>query len=49
MEGLRVVGQPAEMSLRYSEEGADELLFMDIVASLYNRNQLHELVAAASR
>jgi cyclase len=49
MEGLRVVGQPAEMSRRYSDEGADELLFMDIVASLYNRNQLHDLVANASR
>jgi imidazole glycerol-phosphate synthase subunit HisF len=49
MEGLRVVGEPAEMSRRYSEEGADELLFMDIVASLYNRNQLHDLVASASQ
>jgi imidazole glycerol-phosphate synthase subunit HisF len=49
MEGLRVVGQPAEMSHRYAEEGADELLFMDIVASLYNRNQLHDLVSGVSR
>lgn len=48
MEGLRVVGQPAEMSSRYGEQGADELLFIDIVASLYNRNQLHDLVAQAA-
>lgn len=48
MEGLRVVGQPAEMSERYAREGADEILFIDIVASLYNRNQLHDLVSGAS-
>lgn len=48
MEGLRVVGQPAEMAARYYAEGADEILFIDIVASLYNRNNLHDLVSEAS-
>jgi cyclase len=48
MEGLRVVGKPAELSTRYYASGADEILFVDIVASLYNRNNLHELVSAAS-
>ena len=37
-EGLRIVGNPKELALRYYNEGADELLYMDIVASLYQRN-----------
>ncbi len=49
MEGLRVVGKPADLSARYALDGADEIFFVDIVASLYNRNHLHELVSAASK
>jgi imidazole glycerol-phosphate synthase subunit HisF len=37
-EGLRIVGNPIEMSERYYNDGADELICMDIVASLYGRN-----------
>ncbi|MDP3792390.1 MAG: imidazole glycerol phosphate synthase cyclase subunit [bacterium] len=37
-EGLRVVGNPTDLALKYYEDGADELLCMDIVASLYQRN-----------
>lgn len=37
-EGLRVVGSPQELALKYYAEGADEILYMDIVASLYERN-----------
>lgn len=37
-EALRVVGNPRELARRYYEEGADELLYLDIVASLYGRN-----------
>lgn len=44
MEGLRVVGKPAEMAKRYAEEGADEILYIDTVASLYGRNQLEALL-----
>lgn len=44
LEGLRVMGDPAEHALRYYREGADELLYVDIVASLYGRNSLSELV-----
>ena len=39
LEGLRVIGSPSKYALKYYEQGADELLFMDVVASLYNRNQ----------
>ncbi|MFA6316460.1 MAG: imidazole glycerol phosphate synthase subunit HisF [Elusimicrobiota bacterium] len=49
LEGLRVVGDPAELALRYYEEGADELLYMDIVASLYGRNNLLAIVERTAR
>lgn len=44
LEGLRVMGDPAEFAKRYYEEGADELVYMDIVASLYGRNGLLDIV-----
>ena len=48
LEGLRVVGDPHEHALRYYEEGADELLFIDIVASLYQRNNLSGIIKRAA-
>ena len=45
LEGLRVVGDPAECAVRYYREGIDELVYIDIVASLYQRNGLTDLVA----
>ena len=44
LEGLRIVGDPHERALAYYAGGADELLFMDIVASLYQRNNLTEII-----
>lgn len=44
LEGLRVLGKPQLFARKYYEEGADELLFMDVVASLYGRNSLLEIV-----
>lgn len=37
-EGLRVVGNPRELAFKYYNDGADEIIYMDIVASLYQRN-----------
>jgi len=48
LEGLRVVGDPHEHALRYYAEGADELLFIDIVASLYQRNNLSDIIKRAA-
>lgn len=48
LEGLRVVGDPQEFALRYYAEGADELVFMDIVASLYQRNNLSDIIKRAA-
>lgn len=44
LEGLRVMGDPQEFALKYYEGGADELVFMDIVASLYGRNNLSDII-----
>lgn len=48
LEGLRVVGDPQAFARRYYEAGADELIYMDIVASLYGRNSLLEVVRRAA-
>jgi imidazole glycerol-phosphate synthase subunit HisF len=47
LEGLRVIGDPNTHALHYYENGADELLYMDSVASLYGRNNLKELISKA--
>ncbi len=44
LEGLRKLGSPSKFALRYYQQGADELLYMDAVASLYGRNSLTELL-----
>jgi imidazole glycerol-phosphate synthase subunit HisF len=49
LEGLRVIGSPNEHALRYYLQGADELIYMDCVASLYGRNNLREIVTSAAR
>ncbi len=48
-EGLRVIGSPAEHALRYYQQGADELIYIDSVASLYGRNNLSDIVQSAAR
>lgn len=49
LEGLRVIGSPGEHAVRYYEQGADELIYMDCVASLYGRNSLGDLVRETAR
>lgn len=48
LEGLRVMGDPQEFALKYYESGADELLYMDVVASLYGRNNLSDIISRAA-
>ena len=45
LEGLRVIGDPQEYAQKYYEQGADELIYIDIVASLYGRSKLPEIVS----
>ncbi len=49
LEGLRVIGDPQEHAIRYYEAGADELVYMDIVASLYGRNNLSDIISRAAK
>lgn len=44
LEGLRVMGKPEDFASYYYENGADELLYMDVVASLYDRNSLKDII-----
>lgn len=48
LEGLRKMGDPHDFAADYYAQGIDELLYMDIVASLYNRNNLSEIVRRAT-
>jgi cyclase len=45
LEGLRIIGDPAEHAIQYYRDGADELIYVDTVASLYGRNNLVDVVA----
>jgi len=49
LEGLRVIGNPADFAFTYYEQGFDELILMDAVASLYGRNNLLELISSISK
>ena len=49
MEGLRVLGKPEKFAKHYYEQGADELLYQDVVASLYGRNSLHDIVSRTAK
>ena len=44
LEGLRVLGKPEEFALEYYNQGADELIYHDAVASLYERDNLLNIV-----
>ncbi len=44
MEGLRKIGDPNFYAKKYYNQGIDEIIYIDIVASLYNRNNLQDIV-----
>ena len=44
LEGLRKMGDPNAFARQYYRDGIDEILYMDIVASLYGRNSLLDIV-----
>jgi cyclase len=43
--GLRDAGDPAELAARYDEQGADEVIFLDITASSGNRQTMVDVVS----
>jgi imidazole glycerol-phosphate synthase subunit HisF len=49
LEGLRVLGRPEDFTAYYYEMGADELIYQDVVASLYGRSSIHDLITRVAR
>lgn len=49
LEGLRVLGSPEIFSQYYYENGADEIIFQDVVASLFERNSLHKIISRTAK
>jgi cyclase len=49
LEGLRVLGKPEQFARYYYECGADELMYQDVVASLYERNSLHDIIRKTAK
>jgi len=49
LEGLRILGPIEPYAQYYYEQGADELLYVDAVASLYGRNSLTDVIADTAR
>jgi len=48
-EGLRKLGPPRDFARRYYQQGIDEVLYLDTVASLYGRNNLAHVLEEATR
>ena len=48
LEGLRIMGDPQTFAHRYFADGIDEILYVDIVASLYGRNNILDVVRRAA-
>ncbi len=49
LEGLRVLGKPENFAKYYYENGADELYYQDVVASLYGKNSLKEIISKTAK
>ena len=44
LEGLRVIGNQEFFAEKYYKDGADELIYQDVVASLYGTNTLENVI-----
>ena len=49
LDGLRVLGKPEYFAKKYYLDGADEIFFQDVVASLYDSNSLHSLISRIAK
>lgn len=47
-QGLRDAGDPIELSRRYFEQGADEITFLDVKATVDNRETMYDVVRATA-
>lgn len=49
MEGLEKIGEPISIAEEYYDEGADEIILQDCIASLYKKNSLEDIVSEFSK
>jgi len=49
LEGVRPVGKPDILAKKYYTQGVDEIIYMDVVASLYERNSLVKYIKEAAK
>lgn len=49
LEGVKQIGNPVIKALDYYNNGADEILFVDVVASLYERNSLKNIISEIAK
>ena len=49
LEGIRKIGDPKELAYKYYIQGIDEIIYMDVVASLYERNTITSFIEAAAK
>ena len=49
LEGLRVLGKPFDFAKSYYENGADEIIYLDNVATLYGTNNLRKFVKETAK
>jgi cyclase len=49
LEGLRKIGDPNSFAKKYYEQGIDEIYYQDIVASLYERNSLVDIIEETTK
>ncbi len=45
LEGLRALGDPSIFAKKYYDDGADEIIYHDVVASLYDQSTIFELIS----
>ncbi|NLY71603.1 MAG: imidazole glycerol phosphate synthase subunit HisF [Clostridiales bacterium] len=48
-EGIREIGDPVEYAIKYNNEGADEITFLDINADSKSRNKMYDLLYKACK
>ena len=49
LDGLRKIGEPKKIAAEYLSQGVDEIVLVDVVASLYNRPGLNSLITEIAR
>ena len=49
LEGIRKIGDPKDLAYKYYKQGIDEIIYMDVVASLYERNTIAKFIKEAAK